>query len=472
LNTGIWVILYLALTLLIGVFSTRFVKNSGDFMNASRKVPFMLSSFALFALWFGSETVFGATSEFIHHGLLGVIEDPFGGFLCLFLFALIFVKPLYRQNILTLGDLFRKAYGRRIEYASSLFMLITFFGYVAAQIIALSILFESVFGLDTNTGKLVSAAIVAIYTSAGGMWAVSITDFIQSIVIVAGLLFLSISLTQQVDFDSILTAPKPGFFDFFPNKTNQHSWLDYIAAWLTLGLGSLASQDIFQRANAAKSEKVAVRSTYFGAILYLLVAMLPLYLGLLALKIEPQMAMSNSQNALVDMVSLHAPFWLQVLFYGALISAIFSTCSGALLAPSAILAENLLKPILFSEASDKTFLYISRVSVIIIAAISTALAFQSDSIYHLVSQSSALGLVSILVPMVMALFHKNPSRVGAFLSMGLGLLSYGIFEYLITDTAVPTMFIGFSFSCIGMLVGMLLDRFYLHDTGQSDLELN
>ncbi len=461
MNIGFWVILYLALTLLIGVFSSRFVKNSGDFMNANRKVPFMLSSFALFALWFGSETVFGATSEFIQHGLLGVVEDPFGGFLCLFLFALIFVKPLYRQNILTLGDLFRKAYGHKIEYASSLFMLITFFGYVAAQIIALSILFESVFGLEANTGKLVSAAIVAIYTSAGGMWAVSITDFLQSIVIVAGLLFLSFSLTQLVDFKSVFVPPEPGFFDFIPNKTNQHSWLDYAAAWLTLGLGSLASQDIFQRANAAKSEKIAVRSTYAGAILYLFVAMLPLYLGLLALKIEPQLATNNSQNALVGLVSLHAPFWLKVLFYGALISAIFSTCSGALLAPSAILAENLLKPILFPQTSDKAFLFISRSSVLIIAAISTILAFQSDSIYHLVSQSSALGLVSILVPMVMALFYKMPSRAGAFLSMGLGLSSYGVFEYVITGTAIPPMFIGFGFSCAGMLAGMVFDRFNL-----------
>ena len=428
-------------------------------MNASRRVPFLLSSFALFALWFGSETVFGATSEFIQHGLLGVIEDPFGGFLCLLLFGLFFVKPLYRQNILTLGDLFRKAFGRKIEYVSSLFMLITFFGYVAAQIIALSILFESVFGIDNNSGKLLSASIVTIYTAAGGMWAVSVTDFIQSIVIVAGLFFLSVSLTNKVSFDHIFSVPEPGFFDFFPDKTNQHSWLEYIAAWLTLGLGSLASQDIFQRANAAKSERVAVRSTYFGAVLYLVVAMFPLYLGLLALKIEPDLAISSSQNALVGLVSLHAPVWIQVLFYGALISAIFSTCSGALLAPSAILAENLVKPILFPQASDRSFLYISRISVLIIAAISTVLAFQSDSIYHLVSQSSALGLVSILVPMVAALFYKRPSKLGAFFSMGLGLISYLLFEYSFTNSEVPSMFIGFGFSCIGMMMGIVLEYF-------------
>jgi Na+/proline symporter len=195
MSVGFWVLIYLAITLVVGLLTSRLVNSSNDFLNANRQVPFLLSSLALFAFWFGSETIFGATSEFIQHGLLGVIEDPFGGFLCLFLFALVFVRPLYRQNILTLGDLFRKRYGKRIEIISSFFMLITFFGYVAAQIIALSILFESVFDINAFYGKLLSAGIVTIYTAAGGMWAVSITDFIQSIVIVAGLLFLCIDLS-------------------------------------------------------------------------------------------------------------------------------------------------------------------------------------------------------------------------------------------------------------------------------------
>jgi Na+/proline symporter len=449
-----WVIVYLVVTVLVGLIASRMVRNSDDFLSASRKVPFLLSSFALFAFWFGSETVFGASSEFIQHGLLGVIEDPFGAFLCLILFALIFVRPLYRQNINTLGDLFRKTYGPRIETIASVFMQFTFLGYVAAQIIALSILFDILFGLDPVIGKVTGAAIVTLYTAAGGMWAVSITDFIQSIVIVVGLILLAIFFTGMVD-GPVLTAPTEHFFDFVPTQTNEHSWMDYLSAWLTVGLGSLASQDIFQRANAAKSEKIAVRSTYVGAMLYLIMAMLPLYLGLLSLQIDPSLSEGDAQYALLGLVSGYAPIWLQVLFMGALVSAIFSTSSGAILAPSSILSENLIKPLFIPNATDKQFLLISRLSVVFIGILAAWLSLVSESIYDLVAQSSILGAVSILVPMFCALFMK-PSKFGALLAMTLGMTSYFVVEFQLIAIEFPAMLIGIGCSIGGMMLGNLI----------------
>jgi SSS family solute:Na+ symporter len=450
---GVFVALYLLLTLAIGFAGATLIKGSGDFINANRKLPFFLSSMALFALWFGSETVFGASAEFMQHGLIGVIEDPFGGFLCLLLFGLFLVRPLYRQNLLTLGDLFRNKYGALTESVAALCMILTFAGYIAAQLIALSLLFETVFGIAATTGLILSAIIVTAYTAAGGMWAVSLTDFVQSIVIVVGLLLLCVYLTGLADFATLMTAPRPGFFAVVPTAENAMGWLDYLAAWLTLGLGSLASQDIFQRANAARTETIAVCSTLFGAVLYLLFALLPLYLGLVVIHLEPQLLDGDTQNALLGLVSLRAPLWLQVLFYGALISAIFSTCSGALLAPSSILAENLIKPLFLRNGDDRSLLWASRGSVLVMAVIATGLGFASGNIYSLVAESSILGAVSILVPLLYALFGRAPTAAGALLSMLLGLLAYWVFEYLIIENAVPSMFIGMAFSLLGMLLG-------------------
>ncbi len=446
------VILYIVFTTLLGVACVRFVKNSADFLSAGRKLPFALSSFALFAFWFGSETVFGASSEFIQHGLLGVIEDPFGGFLCLFLFALVFVRPLYRNNIITLGDLFRKQYGRQVEVMASLFMTLTFFGYIAAQLIALSILLNAVFGLPSAAGILTSALVVTLYTVFGGMWAVSITDFIQSLVILTGLVALVIFLSWEVNVIQVFDRAPAGHFQFAPAGGGISDWADYMAAWLTLGFGSLASQDIFQRANAAKSEKVAVRSTYAGAFMYLLFAMLPLYLGLLVYHLSPELTLGDTQYALTSLVKMHAPLWLQVLFYGALISAIFSTCSGALLAPASILAENLLKPLFIHNADDRRFLLLSRVSVVLVSLVATYLAFGRTSIYDLVAESSIFGLVCILVPMFCALFLKRSTSLGAVLSMVLGLGSYLLGAYVV-PSSFPPMFIGFFVSIAGMALG-------------------
>lgn len=462
MSLALAVSLYLGLTLVIGVAAARLIRTSGDFINASRRLPFLLSSMALFALWYGSETVFGASSEFMQHGLLGVIEDPFGGFLCLLLFGLFLVRPLYRLNMLTLGDLFRQRYGAGVETLAAVCMILTFVGYIAAQLVALSLLFQTVFGLSLQAGLVVSALIVTAYTAAGGMWAISLTDFVQSLVIVAGLLLLCVFFTRLVGVDVLLEPPRAGFFDFVPGTGNDMSWPDYLAAWLTLGLGSLASQDIFQRANAARSERVAVRSTLFGAFLYLLCGMLPLYLGLVVLKLEPQLLEGDAQNALLALVALHAPQWLQVLFYGALISAIFSTCSGALLAPASILSENLVKPLLLRDGNDRQLLWATRLSVVLMALIATALAFASGNIYDLVAESSILGAVSILVPMLYALFGRQASAFGATLAMTGGLLVYLLCEYSSFADPVPPMFAGIAASVAGMWLGNRLAIFRLN----------
>tara|TARA_Y100001980_G_C14556928_1_gene354772 strand:- start:217288 stop:218676 length:1389 start_codon:yes stop_codon:yes gene_type:complete len=460
MNLGFWIILYLLITVVIGVLASRFIHSSSDFLSTSRRLPLILNASALFAFWYGSETVLGASSEFIQHGLLGVIEDPFGGFLCLILFALIFVRPLYRKNILTLGDLFRNVYGPKIERLSSALMILSFFGYAAAQIIALGILFHTIFGLDETMGRLISAVLVMAYTTAGGMWSVSITDFIQSVIIIVGLVFITLFLFNMVDPSTLFQSDNPYFFDFVPVRHPDVSWMDYVAAWCALGLGSLASQDIFQRANAARSESIAVRSTYLGASLYLLFAMLPLLLGLMVFQLSPELVADNTQHALMTMIAQYTPMWLQVLFYGALTSAIFSTCSGALLAPSSLLAENLLKPVLYPDSSDSQLLRLSRISVVIVSILATVLALMSESIYHLVSQSSILGMVSILVPLYAALFHGNSQKpMGAWLSMSCGLGTYILFELFPIET-VPSMFLGFGASIIGLLSGNKMGKKY------------
>jgi SSS family solute:Na+ symporter len=452
-SLGFYVILYLAVTVCIGFAAAFMIRGARDFLLASRRLPFAVSSMALFALWYGSETVFGASAEFIENGLIGVMEDPFGAFLCLVLFGLFLVRPLYRRNLVTLGDLFRDAYGPRVELVASFCMILTFVGYIAAQLVALGILFELVFGLDPLTGRVLSALIVTAYTTAGGMWAVSITDFVQSLVIMVGMVLLCIFLGGESDQADVFTPPREHFFDFFPSRANDASWLDWTAAWLTLGLGSLASQDIFQRANSARSENVAVFSTLFGAGLYLVFAMAPLYLALIVFQREPGLVDGDAQYALLQLVRGHAPFWLQVCFYGALMSAVFSTCSGALLAPSSILAENFFKPLLLRNADDRQLLFASRIAVVLMALIATALTFFSDSIYDLVAESSVLGAVSILVPMLYALFGHRPSPAGAAGSMLLGLVAYLLSEYAVKSFALPPLFVGMGASWVGMLLG-------------------
>ncbi len=453
---GVFVVVYLLVTVAIGIAASRYIKTSTDFMLAGRKLPLFLSASALFALWFGSETIFGASSEFVKHGVLGVMQDPFGGVLCLVLFALIFVKPLYKLNLLTLGDLYRNHYGQQVELIASFCMLLTFFGYIAAQLVALGLIIQIIAGIPVVDGILISAAVVTIYTLMGGMWAITITDFMQSIVIVLGLVIVAYTIvTKAGGWVPVVEGAPEGFFSFVPTDGKAMSWAHYFAAWFTLGLGSLASQDIFQRANSAKDEKTAVRSTLLGAGMYGLIAIFPLFIALAGKVLYPELVEGDTQHVLPAMVMAHTDLWVQVMFFGALLSAIFSTCSGAVLAPASILSENIIRPLVDPDMSDKKFLLILRLSVVAMAALSAWLGAFRTNIYELVAESSILGLVTLFVPMVTALFWKKSSKGGALLAMMMGLIGWFLWEHVFYFE-FPAMFIGLGVSAVGMTVGTFL----------------
>lgn len=426
-----FVVIYLMITVGIGFYATRFIKNTNDFVNTGRGLPFVFNSFALFALWFGAETVFGASGRFVESGLLGVIEDPLGSAFCLVLYGLFLARPLYKRNILTLGDLFAKAYGKKIEVISSVLMLFTFFGFVAAQLVALAISLNIIFGIDQQTAILISSVIVTVYTFFGGMWAISISDFIQSIVIILGLGTLAYIMVGQVGgIEAVIAQAPEKHFQFFPDR-NPEAINEWVSAWIVIGLGSLASQDIFQRINASRNIKSAVRSTYAGAAMYLVFSILPLTIALCARLLYPEILNSDSvdlQEVIPQMVLNHSPLFVQIMFFGALLSAIMSTCSGALLAPSTILAENIMKP-LTQKAGTKLHLVTVKMSILIVSLISTVMAMSNKDIYELVGDSSIVALVCILVPTFAAIYHKRPSIHGAYWAMGLGLFIWATREY-------------------------------------------
>lgn len=448
------IIAYLAVTVIIGLIAGRLVKNSNDFMLAGRKLPLFMNGAALFALWYGSETVFGASSTFLEDGLLGVIEDPFGGALCLLLYGLVFARPLYRMNLRTLGDLYRLQYGAQAELLSAVFMVISFFGYIAAQLVAMGIILDAVTELSITEGMLISAGIVMLYTLVGGMWAISITDFMQSIVIVVGLIIATVVISMKAGGVShVLSSAPVGHFQFFPDG-DANSIINYFAAWAVLGFGSLPSQDIFQRVNSARSPKTAVRSTYMAAFLYLTLAMLPLFIALASIPLQHEM--SDTQAALPKLIMAHTPMIVQIIFFGALISAVLSTCSGAILAPASIVAVNVARPLTGGTLTDKKQLLILRLAVLAITIVSALMAIERGNIFELVGESYILALVTLLVPMFCAVYwKKRANAVGAILSMLFGITAWALFEFAL-DVEFPSLFAGLGASVIGMVGGSLL----------------
>ncbi|MFD2521357.1 sodium:solute symporter family protein [Emticicia soli] len=452
-----FIAIYLLGTILIGWFASKFVKTANDFAIAGRRMPTYVVASALFATWFGSETIMGASSEFVENGLLGVIEDPFGASLCLLLIGLFFARPLYKLNILTFSDYFSIRYDKKVEWISALFLIPSYFSWIAAQLVALAIVLQAIAGIPFLYGVLICASVVVFYTYVGGMWSVAITDTIQTAIIIVGMLILMFEMVGAIGgWGQIIEKTPPEFFRVIPKDQTALSWITYFGAWITIGWGSIPQQDVFQRVLSAKSEKVAVRGAYWSAFMYLSIACMPLVIALCGTMLYPDIKQGDTQMTIPYLVLHHSGLGMQVLFFGALLSAILSTCSGAILAPATVVGENLLKPLYGEKISDKRLLQIMRLSVIGITIISVGLSLYKAEIYELVGESSSLSLVALFIPLVAGLYWKRASALGAILSMVGGTTTWLILEFYPTE--IPSIIWGLLASITGMLVGSFIKK--------------
>src|SRR5690606_25573101 len=255
----------------------------------------------VFATWFGAETVLGVPATFLDEDLGGLISDPFGASLCLILFGLFFARPLYRMNLLTIGDFYRNKYNRFVEVMVAIAIALSYLGWVAAQVTALGLVFSVLSdGMITQSqGIVIGASIVLLYTLYGGIWSVAITTLFQMIIIVLGLLWITYLVSGMTGGVApvIEHAQAAGKFNFWP-QLNSIAILAFIAGMLTMGFGSIPQQDVFQRANAAKNENIAAWGSIIGGSAYFLFAAIPLFLAYSATMIDPQkvsLLLANSQ---------------------------------------------------------------------------------------------------------------------------------------------------------------------------------
>ncbi|RJG05002.1 sodium:solute symporter [Noviherbaspirillum cavernae] len=466
MNALLWfVVLYWIISVGIGLYAARYVKNSKDFAVAGRSLPMYVVTATVFATWFGSETVLGISSTFVKEGLRGVISDPFGSSLCLILVGLFFARPLYRMNLLTIGDFYRNKFGRTVEVLITICIVISYLGWVAAQIKALGLVFNVVSGgyISMNGGMIIGAASVLVYTLMGGMWSVAITDFLQMIIIVIGMLYIGWEVSDMAGGAGavIAHAAAAGKLELWPEPTGREL-LWFIAAWITMMLGSIPQQDVFQRVASSKNEKIAGNASVLGGVLYFCFAFIPMFLAYSATLIDPKMVAElidkDSQLILPTLIMTKVPVFAQVMFFGALLSAIKSCASATLLAPSVTFTENILKGML-PKQTDKQFLFSMRVVVVIFTAIVTTFAMNTESsIFKMVENAYKITLVAAFVPLAFGLYWKRATRQGALAAIFLGLTTWLSLELAAPEGLWPPQLAGVLMSLGGMIVGSLMPQ--------------
>ncbi|WP_306481038.1 sodium:solute symporter family protein [Limnobacter sp.] len=464
------VVAYLLVSVLIGLYVARNVSSAADYAVAGRHLSLPIVTATVFATWFGSETVLGISSTFVEEGLSGIVADPFGASMCLILAGLFIAPKIYRLNLLTLGDYYRVRYNRAVEIFCSACIVVSYLGWVAAQISALGLIFNVLTdgAVSQEWGMVIGASVVLVYTLFGGMLSVAVLDFIQMIVIAAGLVYIMWIVADLAGGVGTVVdhAEAAGKLQFFPEEFSYVLWVPFVGAFLTMAFGSIPQQDIFQRISSAKNEKTAVRGAVLGGSMYFFFAFIPVFLAYGAIMIDPAtftaMVSEDSQMVLPNLVLMHTPLFAQIIFFGALISAIMSTSSATLLAPSVSFAENIVKNI-YPKMNDKALLLTMRISVFVFTIIVVAFAINSDSsIFEMVESAYEITLAAAFVPLVFGLYWSKATSQGAVVSIVVGVSSWLIAKNFFPSEIWPPQLLGMVLGLFSMIIASLLPQWIEH----------
>lgn len=411
---------YIIIQLLIGVLVSRRIKSESDYLLAGRRLGLGLGTFTIFATWFGAETCIGAAGSIYSEGLAGGAADPFGYGACLILMGAIFAVPLWRRGLTTFADLFRQRYSPSVERLVVLLIVPGSVMWAAAQIRAFGQVISASSAFEVEVAITLAAVVVIVYTIYGGLLADAITDLVQGIALIVGLVILFVIVTNSFGGlePAAATIPRERLNPF---GGPDDSILSVVEQWAIPICGSVLSQELVARVLAAHSPQVARRASLLGGGLYLAVGFIPVFLGLIGAQILPELA--EPEQLLAQVAQKYLPAFLYIAFAGALVSAVLSTVDSALLAAAALTSHNLVAP-LWPKLSEAAKVRTARIGVFVFGVIAYTLALHAEGVYALVEEASAFGSAGVFTVALFALFTRFGDARAALAALITGLVTW------------------------------------------------
>jgi len=431
----IGVLCYVLLQFAIGAWVARRIFTERDYINAGRKIGIVIASFSVFATWFGAEVIVGAAGAVYAEGLPGATIDPFGYAAALVIVGLTVAAPLWNRGYVTFADFFRDRYSQGVERLAVLLILPGPLIWGAAQIRAFGQVMGSVADVSLITGIVIATVIVIAYTVLGGLMADALTDFVQAIAVILGLIVLAIVVSGEVGgFSAGLANVETQRLAYF--GADNRGILERLEEWAIPIFGTMVSVELIARVLGTNSARTARNACILGGVLYLCVGLIPVYLGLIGPSVMPGLA--ESEQIIPSLAEQFLPTFLFVIFAGALISAILSTVDSALLSGGSIISHNLLVPMRpdLSEAARVRF---ARGSVIVLGLIAFAIALRSTTIHDLVETASAIGSAGLIVVAVFGLFTRFGGSAAAAAALVMGAVVW-LAAITLDLTNVPYVF--------------------------------
>ncbi len=448
--------LYMLGMLAIGFWTSKKINGLADFFVAGRNVGFWFSLAAMFSVWFGACSSVGTAGTVYTQGLRGVISDPFGASLSLIIAGFFYVALFRRLKFFTVVDIFGKSYSKKSEIFAAILMIPVYLGWLGAQIVAIGTIFQALTGYDANIGMIIGAIVVLTYTYAGGMWAVTVTDFYQAILLISGIIAIFFFILNDAGGLASVYAQTPKeSLNILPAFSNSSDWISWLGQWLIMGLGCIVGQDLVQRSLSSRTEKISKWSTVGAGLLYFGMGLVVITIGLAGRLLLP--GLENPESLIPSLAVKYFHPLMLGFFISALLAAIMSSADGALIATTSLTIHNVIHR-LFPKLNEKKLLDLSKIITVISTIIAMIIALYVGQVYNLMINSWTTLLVAIFVPVTVALFWEKYASIEAcWVSMLCGLGTWVLFTvvqlgaFIIND---ETMHVLYAASLYGFLASV------------------
>lgn len=420
LDLGI-VVAYFALVMGVGVFSAKRAKTSDDYLVAGHRLGYGLSFSCLCALVLGGASTIGTTALGYEFGISGIWLVAMLG-LGLVLVSVLLIRRIYDMKILTVAQLLSNRFGDKAGTISAIVSALYTMLVCATQIIAMGTILQGLAGWDSTLSMLVVGGVVVVYTILGGMWAITLTDFVQFILKVVGVMVIMLpaALSAAGGWGN-LQSTLPSFY-WDPTAIG---WLAIIQYFFLYCLGAMVGQDIWQRFLTARSVKVARRSGIFAGVFALAYALTCALIGMCAQVIAP--GMNDSQLAFATIAGDVLPQGLLGVVLASVLAVLMSTASGTLLASSSLLTNDVIRPLFMKHATksgeeravafDEKALRTSKQTTAVVGVVAILVAVSLNNIIAALDASYAILSGALFFPIILGIFWKRATPRAAIMSI-------------------------------------------------------
>jgi SSS family solute:Na+ symporter len=419
---------FLAIIVGIGLYVSRWIRGSSEnFIVAGRNLILPLAAATLMAQSLDANATLGNTDLTSQFGFWAGASLPIGLATCLFLTGLFFAKPLNNMDLLTIGDFFRVKYGRAVEIAASITLAVAYAFLLAGNLVAGGFLFQVFLGTTFTQGVLIIAAVIFLYTIAGGLLAVAYTDILQ-----AGLALLgSLLLLGYVAIEFGIVVPS-GMGATDTGQLTNPAMGAYVnwATLAALGLGDVVASDFIERVLAADSPETARTACFLGSAGTLVIGIPFTYVALSTESIFEQLGATPTEGdpVLYELLGF-VPIEITVLVLIGIVGASLSTGDGAILSTSSVVARNVLNIRIEAESrrqaqgkSDR-LLRVTRLLAIPFTVLGVLFAIGLPQTGILLVLAFDLMLAGLFVPFAFGMYWEKANTAAALGSIATGFVA-------------------------------------------------